>query len=740
MNRQPWWQKKRIILGVITLSLTALITLMRFVGWFQGVELAIYDRFWSRKAIAEWDERIVVIGYDDDDEAKYGHHISDANITKVLQKVERGNPAVVGLSLTRRGYPENLSDRQALVAQMEAMGNFSDPIREELYTAKCVQENKPCEKLLVQVSEEDTFPQGPDNILRKAQLYQDNDYAGLRIDPQRNRHFVWELAYQYLRKQGATINEPGTLNSPIVITYPQGNTVKITPLSPVKDGGYNGKYSDLNNFQVLISWIKESTTDLSYYSFETILNSPPQDFEGKIIIIGRIAQSYKANADLPMYGQKDIYGKRYYTEIIGIVIGNLLNQAKTPFVKVWNDEQEYIYFILWMTTSGILVGFIGRKFKTKYDWLKFTINILLLWGIIIGVTGFISFKAFPYWWVPSGFIWIGVTINIILCSMISLAIQLGIEQQKALKEKDKRLKEQEKRLKQKEILEKEKDREISQLKERLLAQQRLAFFGKLSPFIQHRTLGLYDLFSLNITAQNKKLTEIELKIDIILEILEEQNTINEEEIENYKTELLNFVNYVRDRGIDQRDIIKRGTELLNRFLPIFRHDNEQYINPEILDFNEILQESVRINKYDFDLSKQHFNVKLEIDTNNELPLIRGIPSELEFALINVIENAYYAVWEKSNIEPNNYEPTVKIKTEKTDNNKIRVTIMDNGIGLPEDKDQVFLPFYSTKQKFQKTGLGLTLTKDMVKENYQGSIKCETVDNWTYFVIELGSSQ
>ncbi|MDJ0507970.1 MAG: CHASE2 domain-containing protein [Crocosphaera sp.] len=719
---------------------------MRFVGWFQGLELAIYDRFWSMKAIAQWDNTIVLVGYDDDDEAKYGHYIPDHVLTQVLKKVERGNPALVGLSLTRRDAPENINDRQQLEAQMEAMGNFSDPLKEKLYKTKCIQEKKKCSQLLFQVSEEETFPKEPDSVQRKAKLYRDDDYSGFRINPNRNRHFAWELVFQYLKNKEATINEPASIYSPITITYPKGDTspkeetVKIYPLSPRKDGGYNANFLDLKNFQVLISWIKESTPELRYFSFKKILNSPPKDFEGKIILIGPIAQSYQANADLPVYGQKDVYTKRYHTEIIGIVVGNLLNQAETPFVQVWNDEQEYLFLCLWMIISGILVEFIGKQLKSKYNWLKFTFKIIIVWFILIGLIGFISFRAFPYWWIPPGFIWVGLTANIVLCGMTNLGIQLGIEQQNTLDEKNKRIKEQEKRLKQKEILEQEKDREIAELKETLLAKERLAFFGKLAPFIQHRTLGLYDLFALNITAQNKKLTNLEVEFDTILEILEEQNTINENEIENYKSEILNFINYVRDRGKDQRDILKRGSELLNRFLPIFRHNNERYINPETIDFKEIVKESIRINKYDFDLNKQNFNVKLEIDTDEELPSIRGIPSELEFALINVIENAYYAVWEKSNTEQDNYEPTVKIKTERFKENKIQVIIMDNGVGLPKNKDKVFLPFYSTKQKFQKTGLGLTLTKDMLVENYQGNIKCETIDDWTYFILELGSSQ
>ncbi|MGB5594537.1 MAG: ATP-binding protein, partial [Crocosphaera sp.] len=372
-------------------------------------------------------------------------------------------------------------------------------------------------------------------------------------------------------------------------------------------------------------------------------------------------------------------------------------------------------------------------------WLKYLAGVTLVWGVMILAIWTISFAVFPKLWIPPVFVWRGVTANVIFCTLACLELKVREEQQKVLREKDKRLKEQEKRLRQKQQYERQLQEDIENLQTTLLSQERLAFVGKLAPFIQHKTLNLYDHFGLNISVQTIDFKQLESMIDEILEILEEENTFTENEIESYKTNLLNLTQEIKEKWNEQRTIIKRGAEILDRFLPIFRHEQEIYLQPKVLDLKLVLENSVRINKYDFKLNRKDFNVKLETEIDDKLPFILGISSELEFALINVIENAYYAVWEKATTSGKEYQPIVKIKAESSDYNKIKVTIMDNGIGLPQKAGQVFLPFYSTKQKFQKAGLGLTLTKDILIQHYQGNIFCETIDNWTCFLIEISSS-
>ncbi|MEO7044278.1 MAG: ATP-binding protein, partial [Ferruginibacter sp.] len=111
---------------------------------------------------------------------------------------------------------------------------------------------------------------------------------------------------------------------------------------------------------------------------------------------------------------------------------------------------------------------------------------------------------------------------------------------------------------------------------------------------------------------------------------------------------------------------------------------------------------------------------------------------------NLINNAFYACTERSRIavdekkklSAESYEPTVSISTKKI-NDKIEICISDNGNGIPQNiVDKIFQPFFTTKPTGQGTGLGLSLSYDIIKA-HGGEIKVETKENeGTTFIIQL----
>ncbi|MFZ1800760.1 MAG: HAMP domain-containing sensor histidine kinase, partial [Chitinophagaceae bacterium] len=105
-------------------------------------------------------------------------------------------------------------------------------------------------------------------------------------------------------------------------------------------------------------------------------------------------------------------------------------------------------------------------------------------------------------------------------------------------------------------------------------------------------------------------------------------------------------------------------------------------------------------------------------------------------LLNLITNAFYAVDEKKNQAVEGYEPTVSITTKKI-NNTIEIKVADNGNGIPQNiVDKIFQPFFTTKPTGQGTGLGLSLSYDIIKA-HGGEIKVETKEmQWTTFIIQL----
>ena len=109
---------------------------------------------------------------------------------------------------------------------------------------------------------------------------------------------------------------------------------------------------------------------------------------------------------------------------------------------------------------------------------------------------------------------------------------------------------------------------------------------------------------------------------------------------------------------------------------------------------------------------------------NAIGKINIIPQEIGRVFTQFINNAFYAVSEKKKQQPEGFEPTVSVSTRKI-NNKIEITVKDNGSGIPKKiLDKIFQPFFTTKPTGQGTGLGLSLSYDIVKA-HGGEIKVET---------------
>jgi signal transduction histidine kinase len=102
--------------------------------------------------------------------------------------------------------------------------------------------------------------------------------------------------------------------------------------------------------------------------------------------------------------------------------------------------------------------------------------------------------------------------------------------------------------------------------------------------------------------------------------------------------------------------------------------------------------------------------------------VKVVPQDIGRVLLNLITNAFYAVNERNTNESGDYEPTVWIKTRKTDNG-VELSVRDNGRGIPESiRDKIFQPFFTTKPTGQGTGLGLSMSYDIVTKGHEGELK------------------
>jgi two-component system NtrC family sensor kinase len=104
--------------------------------------------------------------------------------------------------------------------------------------------------------------------------------------------------------------------------------------------------------------------------------------------------------------------------------------------------------------------------------------------------------------------------------------------------------------------------------------------------------------------------------------------------------------------------------------------------------------------------------------------------------LNIFNNAFYVVNEKTKLTANDYQPTAEVKTRRV-NDKVEIIVCDNGNGIPQNiVDKIFQPFFTTKPTGQGTGLGLSLAYDIIKA-HGGEIKVESKENkGTTFIIQL----
>ena len=140
-----------------------------------------------------------------------------------------------------------------------------------------------------------------------------------------------------------------------------------------------------------------------------------------------------------------------------------------------------------------------------------------------------------------------------------------------------------------------------------------------------------------------------------------------------------------------------------------------------------------------------FNADFKTDFDESIGKIEVVPQDIGRVLLNLYNNAFYAVAEKKkllnqegfqNLLGLNYEPTVSISTKKIDY-KVEIRVKDNGNGIPQNiVDKIFQPFFTTKPTGQGTGLGLSLSNDIIKA-HGGEIKVETKEGeGAEFIIQL----
>jgi signal transduction histidine kinase len=142
------------------------------------------------------------------------------------------------------------------------------------------------------------------------------------------------------------------------------------------------------------------------------------------------------------------------------------------------------------------------------------------------------------------------------------------------------------------------------------------------------------------------------------------------------------------------------------------------------DINALADEYLRLSYHGLRAKDKDFNATIETQFDKSIGKVNVVPQDIGRVLLHLFNNAFYAVSARQKLEGESFKPIVKIQTKKVDS-KIEVIVKDNGNGIPENViNKIFQPFFTTKPTGEGTGLGLSLSYDIIKA-HGGEIKVQS---------------
>ena len=261
--------------------------------------------------------------------------------------------------------------------------------------------------------------------------------------------------------------------------------------------------------------------------------------------------------------------------------------------------------------------------------------------------------------------------------------------------------------------------ELKAAQAQLIQAEKMASLGELTAGIAHEIqnpLNFVNNFS-------------ELSNELMDEMLEELAKGNYEEAKTIVVDVKQNLEKITHHG-KRADGIVKGMLL---------HSRSSSGQKEETNINALANEYLRLAYHGLRAKDNTFNAKLETEFDPFIGKINIIPQDIGRVMLNLITNAFYAVNEKKTLrqaQGDNYEPTVKIITKKI-NNKIEISVADNGNGIPQNVlDKIFQPFFTTKPTGEGTGLGLSLSYDIIKA-HGGELKVKTQEGeGSSFIISI----
>jgi signal transduction histidine kinase/ligand-binding sensor domain-containing protein len=253
----------------------------------------------------------------------------------------------------------------------------------------------------------------------------------------------------------------------------------------------------------------------------------------------------------------------------------------------------------------------------------------------------------------------------------------------------------------------------------LVQSEKMASLGELTAGIAHEIQNPLNFVN-NFSEVNKEL---------LLEMKDELGKGNINEVKALANDVIDNEEKIIFHG-KRADAIVKG---------MLQHSRSSSGVKEPTDINALCDEYLRLSYHGLRAKDKSFNAAMKTDFDESIGNINIISQDIGRVVLNLLTNAFYVVDEKKKSGTENYEPTVSISTKKIAD-KVEIRVSDNGNGIPNKVlDKIFQPFFTTKPTGQGTGLGLSLSYDIITKGHGGELKVETKEGeGTSFIINLNA--
>jgi two-component system NtrC family sensor kinase len=227
----------------------------------------------------------------------------------------------------------------------------------------------------------------------------------------------------------------------------------------------------------------------------------------------------------------------------------------------------------------------------------------------------------------------------------------------------------------------------------------------------------------------------DVSMELIDEMAEELTKRDTEEAIAIATDIKQNLEKIRHHG-------KRADGIVKGML---QHSRASSNTKEATNVNTLADEYLRLAYHGLRAKDKSFNSELVTNFAPSLPLINIVPQDVGRVLLNLFNNAFYAVQQKQKLGLEGFKPIVELTTSLSSSqghSAIIITVKDNGTGIPEDiKDKILQPFFTTKPTGEGTGLGLSLSYDIIVKAHGGTIDIDSKEGeWTRFTLTLPTGE